>query len=348
MPRSNPPGSSAAGHPPRAAAAAPNPPEALEVPSSSVAVTLGVSSAEQVVADPHNRDAVLRPRRDELPAAPKLCTAFILDVTRNEPEELSYSVLVRYSRFDRLRTELLCELPCLRDSLPDLPQKRGFDVQKLLGKPVPPSVIEDRTRQLDAWVRQILLMDGVMSSRALADLIFLGVGAEAAIREAKAAFDSAEKRQTSRLDMLTTELASTTAYAKACRERKDRADANSLRLATALEASAQLLARRRASASLASAWRDWSGMWRRASKARSAKEAAAAAAAIRGLRRRVETAEAEAAQSRAIAATTTLALAQADADVDELSTRCTHACDEHARATRLHAAESRQAAQAAE
>tara|TARA_B100000524_G_scaffold346300_1_gene246261 strand:- start:305 stop:895 length:591 start_codon:yes stop_codon:yes gene_type:complete len=112
-------------------------------------LVLAVTSAESVVADPINRDQIIRQRRGEqLPSGATLCTAFMLDVNR-EAEGLSYTIPVRFSRFERLYSELVRELPQLQPFLPTLPSKRGpFQIEKLLRQPTKPHIVEERTRRV--------------------------------------------------------------------------------------------------------------------------------------------------------------------------------------------------------
>jgi len=335
------------------------------------AIRLSVASAEQVVADPHNRDAILRPplrpaerdnkphaererseRPPRLPPQSQLCTAFILDVhdVARAEDSLTYSIPVRYSRFERLHAELCEELPpASRAQLSPLPQKRIFAwAEKLLNQPSSPLVVEERTRALDMWVRQIIEVDGVADSQALASLIFLGVGAESAIREARAAHDEASRTQTSKLDQISSELRAVQAYAKVCRERKDLADARARNLSSALDATAMLLSRRRDAAKLAAAWRRWSGQQRAQRDARAAKEAAMAKTALNALRRRVAAAEASASQHAVAAAAAVESLAQADATIKSLLFQLGVERAALAATVRMHTHATREAAVAAE
>lgn len=160
----------------------------------------------------------------ELPRAPDLCTAYVLEVTRaaEGSAPLSYSLPVRFSRFERLQAELLSELPSLRESLPPLPSKRGpLSLDRLLQWGAAPAErIEERTRALDTWVRTLVDLPGAVQSRALGDLIFLGVGAESAIRGARDASEAQAATHSSQIYELTARLKTADAYARACRERK--------------------------------------------------------------------------------------------------------------------------------
>eukprot|EP00967_Tisochrysis_lutea_P148653 scaffold284320_cov36-Tisochrysis_lutea.AAC.2 len=135
---------------------------------------------------------------------------------------LSYLLPVRYSRFERLQMELLSELPHLRESMPQLPPKRGpLNWDRLLQRTgMNVERIEERTKALNKWVRGIVDLPGVLKSRALSDLIFLGVGAEAAIRVARDQCDAQAATQVSQISDLTAQLKTADAYARACRERK--------------------------------------------------------------------------------------------------------------------------------
>ena len=111
-------------------AASPSPPA---LGGAASACTFRVSGSEQVLVDPHNRDAICQQRRGEpMPEAAELCTAYIVDVSRGV-DGLAYSVPVRFSRFERLHAELAAELPHLRSRMPRLPSKRGpLDLGKLM------------------------------------------------------------------------------------------------------------------------------------------------------------------------------------------------------------------------
>ena len=179
------------------------PPEPLGGPSGVLAreelepiqLQLGVSSGEQVFVDPQNRDAVLLPRRDtQLPEGLSTTTAYTVDVQR---EGLTYSVPVRFSRFERLHAELSRELPGVL--LPPLPQKRGpLDLNKLKAlvdnTHVDPRAIEQRTAALDSYLRALAALPGVAQSRAMAELLALPPGLESVVRHARQQDGAQEER----------------------------------------------------------------------------------------------------------------------------------------------------------
>lgn len=283
-----------------------------------------------MLLDPHNRDAVLSPSRHgaELPRAPDLCTAYVLEVTRapgGRSPPLSYSLPVRFSRFERLHAELLRELPELRATLPPLPAKRG-PADRLLqwGGPTAER-IEERTKSLDVWVRAAAGLAGVPQSRALGDLIFLGVGAESAMRVAQDRCAAQAATQESQIAELGASLKTADAYARACRQRKDRADVHSSHLSAALDASTRLLGRQRASATVRRVWSAWARVASRAREARAAKAAAVAARAlaerdeaVRLAERRADAADARAAADRASLASAVRELGASDEEIARL------------------------------
>mmetsp|Transcript_30965 Transcript_30965/g.51304 ORF Transcript_30965/g.51304 Transcript_30965/m.51304 type:complete len:499 (+) Transcript_30965:35-1531(+) len=316
--------------------------------TDEMTVQLAVTSAEQVLADPHNRDAILRPPLGEDMKMHQLCTAYIVDVRPSDG--LPYSFPARFSRFERLHIELLKELPALRNLLPSLPQKHGpfAGLAKLLGQPMEPEHIEQRTRALDEWVKKVVTLPGVATSRALADLIYLGVGAESAIREAQAAFETTTASQTSRLDQLKAELKNESAYARACRQRKDRAELNALRLADVVDASVQLLSRKRQWTLLASVMRQWTGAWRAAREHKYTKQIETSRVAIANLEQRVHHTQQFAAEQKALALFAGRSLLDADEEFAALNAQLAAERAAFESSVRLHAAASRDAALAAD
>lgn len=242
---------------------------------------LSVSGSEQILVDPHNRDAVLRPRRGEaLPADGQWSTAYNLEVLRTDG--LEYSVPVRYSRFERLHAALLAELPKVR--LPALPGKRGpLDLSRLLEAMSPrspepvfrePAAVEARTKALDAYVRELVELPGVASSTALLDLCALSSAADAALRTARSSAAPHELGRISR------ELATSAAYERMARSAKERAESRASAATASLAAACSLLARRRDGARLGRAWRGWQAQCRAAEAARRDKQEVASTAAL--------------------------------------------------------------------
>ena len=288
-------------------------PPARNDSSSAVSLELMISGSEQVFVDPNNRDAVIRPRRgsDQSTENLAMCTAFVVEVYRNG---LRYSIPVRYSRFERLQSELAQEFPTLR--LPALPAKRGpLDPQKLSallshafrslegsardssrhGAPVDdPVAIEERTRALDQYLRALVELPGVASSAALMDLVALSGPAEAAVRQALEAAASHDEARASALGELSKELAVSGAYVRKAGAARERADARAIVLGNALEAAVGLMAQRRDDASLAGAWRMWQALCRCAARRRHAELLTRAQAALREEQERNGQLEAEA------------------------------------------------------
>ncbi|KAL1500333.1 hypothetical protein AB1Y20_012997 [Prymnesium parvum] len=252
-------------------------------PSAHVApLTLSVSGSEQVLVDPQNRDAVLRPRRgDALPDAHNMCTAFTVDVFRPS-DGLSFSIPVRFSRFERLQSELLRELPELRGRLPPLPAKRGpLDKLFTFGAPPDPQAVEARTRQLHAYLQQLIQLPRVAESAAVRDLLAMSAPAEAAIRQAREEAASHDEARQTQMSELARELTLSSSYARTLRSAKDRAESRLTSLHSSLEASAGFIDRQRSRHLLAAAWRRWDATTRRAREARADKALAAAAASLR-------------------------------------------------------------------
>ena len=210
-----------------------------------------------------------------------MCTAYTLDVSS---PPLAYSISVRFSRFERLDRELRAELPQhLVVQLPTLPTKRGpFDPSKLQemfanlpfvkkpplpfeeGAPSPasapptdPTLTEDRVRGLNAYVQALMVLPGVATSAAIQDLVALSAPAEAAVKKAMEEAQEHDEARLSAVSELQRELNVSQSYVRSARAARERAEGRAESLASALDATSMMLARRRARSQVARLYREW-------------------------------------------------------------------------------------------
>ena len=302
------------------------------------------------------------------------CMAYIVEVSRGA-DGLKYSLPVRFSRFERLHTELMSELPHLSSQLPPLPAKRGpLNPTKLSSffstllkppaagpapgtsppaaapPPAPPAAdplaIEERTRGLDAYLRALVQLPGVAASAALQDLVALSTPAESAVRQALEAAASHDEARLSALSDLSRELAVSSAYVRTARAARERVDARSAVLMRALDSTSAMLARWRDRVHVGRALRQWHAVCQVAVARRQQKRIEQAAAALSAEQTRAEQLQGERAHLDARLAEAAELLRAADAREAALRTSHFTELDELQRALATHDVAARETAAA--
>ena len=197
-------------------------------------------------------------------------------------------------------------------------------------------------RLLDSWVKEITKLPGVIASQSLSNLIHLG-DAEAIVRETRAEADEATRTTASRLGDLAAEVRTATAYARVCRERKERADATIAKQAATVRAHQLLIGRRRDATLVLRVFTAWSLDARQERRARDDQDAARNALALADMSQRAASAR-EAAAERGCAAEAALGdLADADAHMAIVNAQLSAERVALATAVRMHVEASREA-----